>query len=261
MPTMTDSSSEAHSLTIATFAAAIGGTGSLVSPELGFAGATLTPVIQSSLTYALQWFTQMRTRQKENIAETLIVAATEGSSDDTEMVNNLREILNAAENSDEYHELFTRALSMAQDAAMREKRRALSRALADTYKDLDTVYSELAFVRDLADIQPIHLQLLKIMGVRPPHLSEVAAQMNQVDNELALRQWMPWSLIRAAPDLENIIAWPLEDLERLGLIHNRRSFHAPAGAADGGYGDLQPLWEITPKGEWFLERMAEPDGS
>lgn len=218
-------------------------------------------MIQSSLTYALQWFTQMRTRQKENIAETLIVAATEGSSDDTEMLNNLRQILDAAENNDEYHELFMRALSMAQDAAMREKRRALSLALADTYRDMNTVYAELAFVRDLADIQPIHLRLLKIMRVRPPHLAGVAAQMNQVGNELAIRQWMPWSLIQAAPDLGNIIAWPLEDLERLGLIYNRGSFHAPAEAADGGYGDLQPLWEITPKGECFLERMAEPTGS
>lgn len=257
---MTDSPSEGRSLTISTLAAAIGGTGSLVSPELAFAGAALTPVIESSLTYAFQWFPRRRHKQAENMAETLIDAAEEGSSGETETRNKLRDILEAVENNDEYNELFTRVLSIAQDAAMREKRRALSRALAGSVQDMGTVYSELAFVRDLADIQPVHLRLLRIMRTRPKHLDKVAEQMNRLDDELAAAQWMPWSLIQAAPELENVIAWPLEDLERLGLIYNRGSFHAPVDAPDGGYGNFQPLWEITSKGEWFLERLSEPEG-
>src|SRR5258708_26947141 len=147
---------------------------------------------------------------------------------------------------------------MAQDAAMREKRRALSRSLASALDDMATVYGEFAFLRDLADIQPLHVRILEIMRTRPTHLDQVAEQMNRLDDELAVRQLMPWSLIEAAPDLDNVIASPLADLDRLDLIHNRGSFHAPTGKADGGFGPMQPLWEITTKGEWFLDRLPQP---
>jgi hypothetical protein len=51
--------------------------------------------------------------------------------------------------------LLARTLTIAQDSAMRDKRRALGRALANALDDTGTkVDSEIAFVRVLADLDP-----------------------------------------------------------------------------------------------------------
>src|SRR5258708_33933715 len=103
---------------------------------------------------------------------------------------------------------------MAQDAAMREKRRALSRSLASALDDMATVYGEFAFLRDLADIQPLHVRILEIMRTRPTHLDQVAEQMNRLDDELAVRQWKPWALLETAPDWGNVIPMPMTASQR-----------------------------------------------
>ena len=53
----------------------------------------------------------------------------------------------------EHQELLARALTMAQDTAMRDKRRALGRALASAAADTGTkIDDELLFIRVLADL-------------------------------------------------------------------------------------------------------------
>lgn len=55
----------------------------------------------------------------------------------------------------EHQELLARALTIAQDTAMRDKRRALGRALASAVAETGTtVDDELAFIRTLADLDP-----------------------------------------------------------------------------------------------------------
>jgi hypothetical protein len=85
-----------------------------------------------------------------------------------------------------------RTLTAAQDTAMRDRRQALSRALANALDDTGTkVDDEIAFVRMLADLDPVHIRVLKIMSRRPKHQDSVAAQMNAADNPTAIRQWHP----------------------------------------------------------------------
>jgi hypothetical protein len=81
---------------------------------------------------------------------------------------------------------------------MREKCRARGRAIANTLNDVGTrVDDEIAFVRMLADLDPVHIRMLKIMSRRPEHLDQVADQMNAADDPRAARQWYAWSLAEA----------------------------------------------------------------
>ena len=62
---------------------------------------------------------------------------------------------------DRRHKLFTRALSVAQDTALREKRRALGRALAaGVMGDEARIDEELLFVRAVDDIDEMHIRML-----------------------------------------------------------------------------------------------------
>jgi hypothetical protein len=83
--------------------------------------------------------------------------------------------VDAAASDETYEELLARALTAAQDTAMREKRRALGRALANAVDETGTrLDDEIAYVRLLDDLDPIHVRVLRIMSHRPPHLDHVA---------------------------------------------------------------------------------------
>jgi hypothetical protein len=77
----------------------------------------------------------------------------------------LKRFADMAASNEAYQELLARALTIAQDAVMRDKRRALSKALGNALDDSGTkVDNEIAFVRMLADLDPVHLRVLKIMS-------------------------------------------------------------------------------------------------
>jgi hypothetical protein len=66
--------------------------------------------------------------------------------------------------------------------------------LANALDDVGTkVSDEVAFVRMLADLDPVHIRVLKIMSRRPKHLDRVAQQMNAANDPKAARQWYAWS--------------------------------------------------------------------
>lgn len=71
----------------------------------------------------------------------------------------------AAVSDEEHQELLARALTIAQDTAMRDKRRALGRALASAASDTGTkVDEELLFIRVLADLDEPHIRVLRLMS-------------------------------------------------------------------------------------------------
>ena len=71
----------------------------------------------------------------------------------------------------EYQELLARALTIAQDTAMRDKLRALGRALASAVAETGTtVDDELAFIRTLADLDPPDIRVLRLTNTVPEHL-------------------------------------------------------------------------------------------
>jgi hypothetical protein len=151
-------------------AAAIGAAAGLAGPDAAVAGAGLTPVIEDVLG---RLFSGLTARRAERVAETLTDAAEELGGDAAEQ---LRRFADAAASDEEYQELLARTLTIAQDAAMRDKRRALGRALANALDDAGTrIDGEIAFVRMLADLDPVHIRVLKIMSRRPKHLDRVGA--------------------------------------------------------------------------------------
>lgn len=154
------------------------------------------------------------------------------------------EFIEAAVSDEEHQELLARTLTIAQDTALRDKCRALGRALASAASDTGTkVDDELLFIRVLDGLDEPHIRLLRLMSTVPAHLARYGD----------VRQWDPWSIGQADPALADS-AWALlRVLEQHGLIWSSGEYHTPRGTMESEY-------QITPNGEWFLTRLAEPEG-
>jgi hypothetical protein len=227
-------------------AAAIGAAAGFAGPEAAVIGAGLAPVIEEVLGRV---FSGMTERRVKRVTETLTDASGELGGNPAEQ---LRRFADAAASDETYQELLARALTIAQDTSLRDKRRALGRALASALDETGTrVDSEIAFVRMLADLDPVHIRVLKIMSRRPQHLDKVAAQMNAADDPKAARQWYEWSIVEADPGLEGAVWGALRVLERHGLIGDRGEMLVP-------HGGRQHEFEITPFGDYLIERLAAP---
>jgi hypothetical protein len=228
-------------------AAALGASAALAGPDAAIAGAALTPVLEDILGKILGG---LNSRRGERVAETLIDAAEELGGDTADQ---LRRFVDAAASDETYQELLARALTVAQDTAMRDKRRALGRALANALDDTGTVVDdEIAFVRDLADLDPVHIRVLKIMSRRPPHLDVVARQANAEDDPAWGRQWYTWSLQHADPGVGDSVWGALRVLEQHGLIWDRGEQLVPPPHG------MQHEYTISQYGDYLLARLAEP---
>jgi len=81
----------------------------------------------------------------------------------------LEEFLDRGVADDHRHELFARTLTIAQDNALRNKRRALGRALAAGVMGDDArIDEELLFIRAVADIDELHIRVLAHERSRGP---------------------------------------------------------------------------------------------
>lgn len=135
------------------------------------------PVAQVGMDYIAA---KIGSRRVEHATETLEDA---GDAFGAETPEDFIEFVKAAVSDAERQELLARALTIAQDTALRDKRRALGRALASAASDIGTkVDDEMAFVRVLADLDAVHVRVLRIMSQRPPQLDQVARQMNAEDD-------------------------------------------------------------------------------
>jgi hypothetical protein len=122
-------------------------------------------------------------RWNRNAAETLADAA--------EVSGELAEdLLLRAVSDDRRRELFARALGVAQDAALRDKRRALGRALAAGIAGDDArIDGELLFIRAVADVDEPHIRLLALMASeRPLPGSSAAASFTEVGQRARSRR-------------------------------------------------------------------------
>lgn len=227
-------------------AGALGAAAGLAGPDAAVAGAGLAPVIEEVLG---QFFDMLFSKRAERVTETLLDAADELGDDTAEQ---LRRVVDAAASDQTYQELLARALTVAQDTAMRDKRRALGRALANALDDIGTkVDEEIAFVRTLADLDPVHIRVLKIVSRRPKHLDQVAHQMNAADDPKAVRQWYEWSIVKADPGLEESAWAALRVLEQHGLVWDRGEQLVPHPDK------MQHEYEITPYGDYLIDQLAE----
>jgi hypothetical protein len=180
-------------------------------------------------------------RRKEHVAQTLLDGA-EAFGAKTE--EDFAAFVEAALSDEEHQELLARALTIAADTAMRGKRRALGRALAAAANDTGTkVDAELLFIRALDDLDEPHIRMLRIMSTTPPHMAQ---------GDVRARQWYPSSIAQADPGLADVVWSLFGPLERHGLIWSAGEYHVPGGA-------MEPQYEITPYGDSFLDRLAEPE--
>lgn len=217
---------------------AAGAASGYAGPLAGTAAAGGAPVVLVAMDYIAA---AIGRRRREHAAETLTDAADEAGA---QTPQEFTEFVMAALRDDEHQELLSRALTAAMDTAMRDKRRALGRSLASALDETGTaVDDELVFIRVLADLDAAHVRLLRLMSTVPSHITAQG---------IAARQWYPWSISQADPGLAGTV-WPLlQVLDQHGLITGGSEHWVPGGV-------MEPEYEITPYGEWFLDRLAAPD--
>jgi hypothetical protein len=215
------------------------GLAGLVGPEVGALATGLSPLALAGLNQISE---TINSRRLGHAAETVTDAAQEfGAETDAQFV----EFIEACVSDEQHQELLARALTIAQDTAMRDKRRALGRCLAAAAEETGTkLDAELEFIRVLADLDAGHVRVLRLLGTVPEHLAQQG---------YTARQWYPWSIGHADPGLADLAWARLATLARHGLAWSAGEYHAP-----GGLG-MQPQYEITPYGDWFLTRLADPE--
>jgi len=138
---------------------AAGAVSSYAGPVAGTIASGATPAVLAGMDYISA---TIGTRRLEHAAQTLGDAADESGAKTTE---DFLEFVKAAVRDERHQELLARALTVAQDTAIRDKRRALGRALtAGVAGDDARVDAELLFIRAVADIDTPHIRLLALMA-------------------------------------------------------------------------------------------------
>src|SRR5579884_287330 len=217
-----------------TIAASVAAGASLRSPELGAAAIFLTPMTESILRQAIG---ALGSRRRRHVGEALIAAANARS----ETVDDL--ITRALEDEGS-QELFVRVATAAQDAALREKRVALGRALAAGLDGAETaINDELLFVRAIADLDGPHIQLLHRM-------SEPREGTGQMAGHTLFDGWTVDNLTAEVPALAQHLPSLLATLAQHGLITSQlqQTF----------VGVGPPMYAISAQGRLCLERLALP---
>lgn len=185
-------------------------------------------------------------RRLDNSVETLLEGA---EAFGAESLEEFVEFLEAAVSDPERQELLARTLTIAQDTAMRDKRRALGRALAQAASDPGTkVDPEMMFVRVLADLDEPHIKVLRIMRDPSPAQGAVNSQLQAIGR--VVRQWHASEIVEQDPGLADVIYGLLPVLARHLLISGGYDVITMAGHEEE--------YTITDYGEFFLARLAEP---
>jgi hypothetical protein len=233
---MTDTSR--RELAVRTVVAITAGTAGAIDPALGAVATALTPALETALSTVTDVLGRRRAR---HASDTLLdAAAAAGAQTESEFLD----FIEQAVSDERKQELLARALIIAQDTSSRDKRRALGRAIAaGTAGDGARVDEEQLFVRVLDDLDVPHMRLLQLLATVPAHF---AAQGQEH------RAWMPWSVASADPGLGDVVHALLNTLERHGLVWAQPGeYHTPVGTMEREY-------YISNYGEWFVERLAEP---
>lgn len=218
----------------------------LAVPGGAFAGAALTPAFERALFFLDGRFLRRRTM---HAAETLDDAAGEaGATSEEEFDEFIQKLLS----DEEHQELLARVLTIAQDSAMRDKRRALGRILANAADETGTtVDMQFLHARVIGDLDPVHVRLLRLMSLPPQHLISHATERG-LDPGAAARRWYQWSVAVADPGLQEAFWAAVQVLERHGLVWNLGESHTPGGT-------MEPEYEITRYGDFLLGLLHDPD--
>jgi hypothetical protein len=205
-----------------------------IATVYGAVPGALATMVGPLMAVILNAMTRVGNRRAGHAAETLLDA-----SDEAELP--VAEFFDRAVADDRRHELLTRALSIAQDTALREKRRALGRALAAGVMGDDArIDEELLFMRAVGDLDEMHIRLLD-------HARKICST------------WTASMIVARDPGLTAGIGALLGTLELHGLVAPAQLTQSevipPQVAARG-----VTLYNLTGAGREFLNRLADgPD--
>jgi hypothetical protein len=190
----------------------------------GAVPGALATMVGPLVTVVLNALGRVSHRRAEHAAETLMAAADAAGLP-------VAEFFSKAVDDDRRHELFARAMTIAQDTALREKRLALGRALAvGVMGDDARIDEELLFMRAVEDIDEMHIRLLSRLGDGSRLTAKDVAQ--------------------ADPGLGIGVLTLLGQLQSHGLIDSI------SPVTPGGAMVPEPRYFITDWGRAFLTRLA-----
>ena len=217
------------------------GSVSAAGPDAAAIATAAGPLFQAALSAIVG---SIRGTRADHAAEVLIDAAREAGATS---VSAFAEFIEDAVSDERSQELLARALTVAQDAASRAKRRAAGRSIAAGVADKDTkVDEELIFLRVLDDLDAPHFRLLHLMSAEaPPHHGDPARPQLAVPSG-----WMRWDLAEADSGLADTVLALLSGLQRHGLI-STGELRTPGGVQE-------PIYTVTDYGRRFHARLADP---
>ena len=224
-----------------TVVAVLVGGATLAGPDVAATATALGPLLQAGLSTIVNSIKSTRT---DHAAEALLDAAREA---DATRGDAFIEFIQDAVSDERSQELLARALTIAQDAASRAKRRAVGRSIAAAVSDKDTkVDEELIFLRVLDDLDAPHFRLLRLLDNEvPPHHGDPARPRLAVPSG-----WMRWDIREADPGLGDAVWALLSGLQRHGLV-SAGELRTPSGAEE-------PIYSLTDYGHRLIKRLADP---
>jgi hypothetical protein len=222
-----------HELAIRTSVAVLAGGAALLGQDAGAAATALTPAMEVVAALVLRTLSQRRTRHAAEALEYGVDAADEP----------LEEFAEKAVADERRQELLARTLVIAQDTALRDKRRALGRALAAGIGGDDAkIDEELLFVRAVADIDTPHIRLLSLIA------SELVLPGSD-SGSVFHSGWSIATMMARDPGLGEAIPALLSTLELHGLVS------AASGTASWGGPVSTGPYNITAAGRTLLDRL------
>lgn len=217
-------------LAIQTSVAVLVGGAGLLGPDAGAAATALGPALEGMVTHVVD---RLSRRRVGHAAETLADAA-EAAGDPVEQLT-LKAIAN-----ERREELFIRTITIAQDTALRDKRRALGRALAAGIAGDDAkVDQELLFVRAIADIDTPHIRLLAVMA------SETISPRSDFPGG-----WSLDAMAERSPGLGEAVPALVLTLQSHGLVRETDGPVTWAGISS------KDTYDVTNAGRTLLERLT-----
>lgn len=228
---MTAMEDNRRDLVIRTVVAVVSGGAGLAGPDVAAALTGLAPVMEAGLSRVYE---SLSAGRRERAADALQDAATAaGAKTNEEFLAFVEQALSDPERQ----ELLARVLLIAQDTAMRDKRRALGRALTSAVADNGTlVDEELIFIRVVDDLDPFHIRLMRLMTGKPARVGD-----------LPVRPWLVSEACAADPGLASVAYSLMSTLERHGLVWSTNM--------------EDPEYTLTQYGEHFLSRLADEPAS
>lgn len=222
-----------HELAVRTAVAVVAGGASLLGPDAGAAATALTPALETALSGVVRSLGQRRFRHAAQTLEDSAEAAGEP----------VEQLVQKAVSDERRAELLARTLTIAEDTALRDKRRALGRALAAGIAGDDAkIDEELLFIRAVADIDTPHIRLLSLIASEtiPPPPSNVDPP----------RGWSAGTIAERDPGLGEAIPALLSTLESHALVQAEDR----VATLDGMM--TPQVYNVTNAGRTLLERLA-----